>query len=161
MSQLSRDRTLRKSRIEIKRANHQFSRTDFEFENDSKLVITEGVINDLNDGAMVMVSPIQSRRLRFCGGGNQLPPLPRRMRFGGKCSQGRMPGVAENAHGLRLAAGRDVSADRGTHAANHLAHPGSGRPGAVDGGDGRARGGGNGFPFGNFVDGLFPGHLWS
>jgi len=59
-----------------------------------------------------------------------------------------------------VGAGRDVSADRGTHAANHRAHPGSGRPGAVDGGDGRARGGGNGFSFGGFVDGLFPVHLW-
>jgi len=57
-----------------------------------------------------------------------------------------------------VGAGRDVSADRGTNAANHRAHPGSGRPGAVDGGDGRARGGGNGFSSGGFVDGLFPDH---
>jgi len=59
-----------------------------------------------------------------------------------------------------VGAGRDVSADRGTNAANHRAHSGSGQPGAVDGGDGRARGGGNGFPCGGFVDGLFPVHPW-
>ena len=98
MPQLSRYRTLRKSRAEIKRANQQLSRPNLEFKQYSELVITECVIDHLNDRAIVMVSPIQSRCLRFCGGGNQIPPLPRSIRFGGKCSKGRMPGVAENAH---------------------------------------------------------------
>ena len=70
-------------------------------------------------------------------------------------------GVRRGARVDMVGPGRDVPADRGTHAANLRAQSGSGRPGAVDCGDGRARGGYNGFPRGGFVDGLFPVHLWS